>query len=122
MDGYAGKVTWCDCTVCLCSICTLGIFACISYCNYAKCARVRRNFYLLTDRRLIQYSILTTGASTQVRFQGMQDGERTEFELELRSWVLTSIHMYRSTQDWSCLACCGACPAAPRPTTQWTCT
>ena len=39
----------------------------------------------------------------------MQDGERTEFELELRSWVLTSIHTYRYTQDWSCLACCGAC-------------
>lgn len=106
LDGYAPKIKFCTCFVICFSIATLGIGYCILRCQYDHCAPIERVYYVLTDRRLIRYTLHTKGAKTVPKLQGDEEG-KTEFAMEISSWVMATIHTFRYSEERMCLACFG---------------
>ena len=108
LDGYAPVTKFCTGTVCFLSCVTLGIGYCWMRCQYDNCTPIVRNFYLLTDRRLIRYTLYTEGAKTVPKLEGDESG-KSQFSTEVHSWIMSNITTFRYSEERSCLACCGEC-------------
>lgn len=76
------------------------------------CAPIRREFYVLTDRRLLRLVLFTEGFKNLPRLSADSDG-KTRFQIEFTTWMMTAIGTFRMSADkhWcaqfgpECLCC-----------------
>lgn len=108
LDGYSPGLVFCTCKVLVLSILTCGIYYCIARCQFDHCAVIVRQYFLLTDRRLIKYTLTTIGAKSVPDLEE-NEGSKTQFEVMILSYMLTTFRTFRWIEDENPLTCFG-CP------------
>lgn len=84
VDGLPGHIPMCQ--IYLLAFLTCGVY----WCMFMYCADITREFFVLTDRRLIRYVVQTRGFRTLPRLESREGGGSTDFRMEVTSWMMTS--------------------------------
>jgi len=111
LDGYAPRLKFCNFIIWVMSILTCGIYYCVARCQYDHCADIERQYFLLTDRRLIKYVLNTKGAKTVPDLEE-NEGSKSEFRVTVNSYMLTAFHTFRWSEvrhPCACLGCAICC-------------